>query len=585
MVAAIAGAVMLAGCSSLDLGPEPDNFLGASRSGAQSLTDPNLHASTPVAPGDLPGGAAALPAMTLPAGGVLDSSSAPATTSQATQPASTRPTGSAEGEGVEQLSVQDAILDGLRSNTNLRIQRYSVPIARMGEESARAQFDPTVDFSLSGGRDQVSHVSTTTRPAIPPSTQPRVITHAGSKTTDSIDGSATVTEFLPTGTTITAGVTTTNSFYSEASSSLVPTATVTQSLLRGAGVDVNLATLRQAEVATRISQYALRGVAEDTVANIEEAYWNLAFAERSVAIVHNALDVAQQQLDSTDATIRVGRVAETERAAAVAQVATEREDLIAAESTANTARLTFLQLITPASQPFWDRRIKLTTFPFIPTGTQDSVENHVKVALRYRPDLNEAKLQLQNGDLQIVVTKNGLLPKLDLFLTLSKTTLSSSFGPSITELNGPGYSASVGVQGEWEPINRAALASYHAAQLTRDQLQQTFDNTAQTIELDVRNQYGVVASTRLQIDATRATREADQTSLDVEQAKFLQGRSTSLLVAQAQQTLLQAQLNEVQAVTNHLNALVELYRLEGSLLLRRGLAAPGATPVEGPVWH
>jgi len=40
--------------------------------------------------------------------------------------------------------------------------------------------------------------------------------------------------------------------------------------------------------------------------------------------------------------------------------------------------------------------------------------------------------------------------------------------------------------------------------------------------------------------------------------------------------LLQSRLQEVQAMTNHLKSLVTLYRLEGSLLVRRGLEAPGA---------
>jgi outer membrane protein TolC len=53
-------------------------------------------------------------------------------------------------------------------------------------------------------------------------------------------------------------------------------------------------------------------------------------------------------------------------------------------------------------------------------------------------------------------------------------------------------------------------------------------------------------------------------------------------VAQAQRDLLQSQIDEVAAVVNHLKALVELYRQDGSLLERRGIAAPGQEPVELP---
>jgi hypothetical protein len=57
------------------------------------------------------------------------------------------------------------------------------------------------------------------------------------------------------------------------------------------------------------------------------------------------------------------------------------------------------------------------------------------------------------------------------------------------------------------------------------------------------------------------------------------GRSTSFLVAQAQRDLVSSQIYEVEAVINYLKALVDLHRLEGSLLTRRGISAPGQEPV------
>jgi outer membrane protein TolC len=53
------------------------------------------------------------------------------------------------------------------------------------------------------------------------------------------------------------------------------------------------------------------------------------------------------------------------------------------------------------------------------------------------------------------------------------------------------------------------------------------------------------------------------------------GRSTALLVAQAQRDVLSSQVGEVDAVVRHLQALVEFYRLEGTLLERRGIALGG----------
>jgi outer membrane protein len=537
-------AAVLAGCESwTDIGPEPDNFVGRGVSESR-LTDPSLKAVIPHVAGDEPGGGVPVP-------GAFNS--APAT-APASVPADALH---------ESLSVQDAILTGLEHNVNLRVQRLSVPISRTNQEQARSNFDPTVSYSLQGGRSGGN----------------------ASGTVDSISGSATITEFLPTGTTIQAGITTSNNFYSESALAQGGNLTVTQSLLRGAGLDVNLASLRQAELSTKITQYQLRNVAESLVAGIESAYWDLAFAERQVVIVQNSLDLAQKQLDDTTARIKVGKLSQSELPAAQAQVASRREDLINASSNLETARLRFLQLLSPAKSDFWKRSVSLTTLPFIPQGTMDAVDSHVDVAMRFRTDLNQALLQLQRGDLEIVRTKNGLLPKLDLFASLGKSGSSGEYGDSIAKaFNGPNYQAVIGVKGDWDPINRSAEATFHAAQLTREQLQGTLDNQRQLAQLDVRGQYIEVVRTRRQIDATRATREAQQATFDVQKGKLDAGNGTSLDLAIAQNSLLNAQLSEVQAVTSHLKALVTLYQLEGTLLLRRGIQAPGDQPVGALAW-
>jgi outer membrane protein len=544
---AVAVAAALAGCESwTNIGPEPDNFVG--RGTVETpLTDPSLKAVIPHVAGDEPGGGVPVPGTTIPA--------------TATAPAATVP---------ESLSVQDAILTGLEHNVNLRIQRLNVPISRTSQEQARSNFDPSVSFSLQGGRSGNAF---------------QTGSNSAYSTVDSISGSASVTEFLPTGTTIQASITTSNNFYSESALTQGGNLTVTQSLLRGAGLDVNLASLREAEIATRVTQYQLRNAAESLVASIESAYWDLAYAERQVVIVQNSLALSQSQLDDTNARVNVGKISPSELPAAQAQVATQREALINANSNLESSRLNFLQLLTPSDRQFWTRSVNLTTLPFIPQGDMDPVDSHVEVAMRFRPDLNQALLQLQRGDLEIVRTKNGLLPRLDLFTTLSKNGSSGVYIDSLGKaFNGPNYQAVLGVKGDWEPINRAAEASYRSAQLSREQLQSTLDNQRQLAQLDVRSQYIEVLRTRRQIDATHATREAQQATYDVQKGKLDAGNGTSLDLAIAQNALLNSQLSEVQAVTNHLKALVSLYQQEGTLLLRRGIQAPGAEPVSGPVW-
>ena len=82
--------------------------------------------------------------------------------------------------------------------------------------------------------------------------------------------------------------------------------------------------------------------------------------------------------------------------------------------------------------------------------------------------------------------------------------------------------------------------------------------------------------------ATVITRRLQEEKVRAEMEKFRVGKSTTLLVAQTQRDLLLSQINEVMAVVANLKALVELFRFEGSLLERRGIAAPGREPVQMP---
>jgi outer membrane protein TolC len=142
------------------------------------------------------------------------------------------------------------------------------------------------------------------------------------------------------------------------------------------------------------------------------------------------------------------------------------------------------------------------------------------------------------------------------------------------------YDALAGVRFHYPFFNRDAAAVHRRALLTRDQAQRALENLTQLVEVDVRTAYLEVDRTHQQIAASSATRKFDEEKLRTETEKLRVGKSTSFLVAQAQRDLLVSRIAEVRALANYLKALVDLYRLDGSLLERRGIAAPGREPVE-----
>jgi outer membrane protein TolC len=262
--------------------------------------------------------------------------------------------------------------------------------------------------------------------------------------------------------------------------------TVTQALLRGLDVQANMARVNQARFDTLISQYELRGFTEILLEQVESKFWDHALAQRQIEIYTDSLNLAEKQMAETQERIKIGDLAETELAAAQAEVALGRENLINARSALARERLDLLRLLNPSGSMDWNRQILLHYETSPPDVELNDVEEHVQVAMRMRPDLNQARLEIQRGDLEVVRTKNGLLPKMDMFISFGKTGYADTFNRALDDMDEDRYDVTWGLVLEGAPLNRGERARYSRAVLGRQQLRRALENLSQLIQVDVR---------------------------------------------------------------------------------------------------
>lgn len=472
--------------------------------------------------------------------------------------------------GPLRISVQDAILSAMENNPSLVVERFNPEIRKTFTEEEQAVFDPVLGAEIAFERNDVAQTSLTSRGTL-------------DTTTDVYEGSVSLKEYFPTGTFMELGfsgsVTDSDQAedpYAKARVGL----SVTQSLLRGFGTEVNQARIQQSRLETAISTYELRGFSEALIEQVENAYWDYALAQREIEIFEESLKLANQQLAETEEMIRVGVMAEAELAAVQAEVAGQKQGLINAKSALISNRNLLLRLLNPPGETLWDREVSLVHPPSLPDADLGEIGEHVTISQRMRPEINQAKLDIQRNQLDVVRTRNGMLPVMDLFINLGKTGYADSFSGAVDDLPGDNYDVLVGLNFERPIRNRSAKAQHRRSLLQESQAEKTLENLSQLIELDVRNAYIEVNRTREQIAASAATRKFQEEKLRIETEKFRVGRSTNLLVAQAQRDLLVNRIAEVNTVVNYLKALTSFYRMEGSLLERRGIAAPGRKPVD-----
>ncbi|MGA1795877.1 MAG: TolC family protein [bacterium] len=451
------------------------------------------------------------------------------------------------------IGIGDALLTALKNNHALAIERLNPAIRRTFEDQEAASFDPVLS-----GDASYSHQE------------------AGDEQTRGSDAGVEVSKLFSTGTR--AGVELSNDrawsdLYGDQHTTRAGL-NLSQSLLRGAGRKVNLASLRQARIDTFSSRHEFRGFVESFIADVEKTYWEYALSLRRIEIFTESLSLAEHQMKETEERIRIGVLPEIEYAAAQAEVALRKEDLINARSELAKVRLRLLRLLNPSGSGLWDREIVLQDQPAVPEVSLDGVDAHVDVGLRMRSDVNQARMQQERGDLEVVKTRNGLLPRMDFFITLGMSGYADSFSGSIEDLDGRNYDVGAGISLEYPFFNRDAKARHERAVLSSSQADESVRNLEQLVQLDVRSAYIEVNRTREQVSATAATRALQEEKMRAETEKFRVGKSTSLLVAQTQRDLVASRIAEIQAIVGFLTALIDLYRLEGSLLDRRGISVP-----------
>lgn len=482
------------------------------------------------------------------------------------EPNATEPSAAAaptDGVDTVTLSVEEALMLALENNEDLRVRRYEPQVTGAFEHIERGVFDPVLFAEFLYERERTEEISR--------STQDRFDVDARAT-----EARAGVRKRFATGTDVEVALE-----HDSAQSNRTPDQqnatlglTITQSLIRGRRPAVNLARVRQAEYATAASRYQLRGFVETLLADTKIAYWRLVLAQEEINIFESSLELSQRQLAEIEQSIEVGAIPATEAAAARTEVAIREQALIDARSELKAAQIRLLRLVNPGGGVSMLADVATTSRPETEATAIEDVEERVRLALVARSDLNEARMLREDRRLETIVTRDGLLPRLDFFVRMGGSGYSDQLLGSLGRLGDDTYDLQVGIRYEQTLRNRSAKGRHLAAWARRRQAMEAIENLEQIIRLDVLLAANEVDRTRQQIAATTATRTLQETTVEVERERFAVGSSTALLVAQAQRDLLAAQIAEIEAVVDYRIALVRLYLAEGSMIERHGLEMP-----------
>jgi outer membrane protein TolC len=342
--------------------------------------------------------------------------------------------------------------------------------------------------------------------------------------------------------------------------------TLTQPLLKNFGFEANETNIRIASNNQSISQEQLRLRVSNITTQVQNAYAELVFAIDNLEVQRRSLRLAQELVTLNKARVRAGVAAPVEVTQAEAQEAANVQNVILAEKGVRDAEDTLKVILNVPAGMDWGREIQPTYhLTFEPKSF--NLEETIQRALENRYEYKSAKLDIQNKELNVRLTRNQLLPDLALTGSVATNGFGTSYGANMSGLgSGDFVSYSVGVVLTVPLGNRTAEASYTSAKLTVEQAKTSLKQLELQITQQAREAVRRVEAFAKRVDANRAARALAEEQLRVEQRRLEAGVSTTFNVLSFQRDLSAAQGNELRAVADYFEALANLESVRGTVL-------------------
>ena len=463
------------------------------------------------------------------------------------------------------LTLEEAINRVLEKNFNLRVQGYNSANAKENLVISKAAFDPT--FTAVGSTAHTQGVTNgvdafgnlTTAGYRQTQSQLRVGVVQNLVTGAAVDASANLLRTSSNFPTYSF-----NPAYNSAFS-----LSLTQPLLKGAGLTVNRATIETAKLGITIANLNYKGSVLQAVRDTESAYYTLAFARGQLAVKQRSLELAQRLFDENKVKRNTGVSTDLDVLTAEVGVATAQNGVVLAQQQVHNSEDNLLALTgqfefntPPGTVSFADY-----------VDPAPSITDAFRLARDLQPTYVATLSVIKQLELAVTVANNGRLPTLNFDGAVGFNGLDHSANSSIDNLRtGDNYnwqadlslSVPLGLRAD-RARARIALNNLHQEQAQLQQIEQN-------LLVQVRAAVLAVATNIESVQISAKTTQLAEKQYELQKAKFDAGLSTSRDVLQSQTDLETARVNDLQAKVNLRIAVANLHQLDGSSIDRFHIA-------------
>ena len=392
----------------------------------------------------------------------------------------------------------------------------------------------------------------------------------------------------------------------------------TQPLLRGRKTDENRRRVEIAKKNLSLTDAQFRRRATEVITNVEQAYWELAYALRNLQIQIDAVKQSRAQAESDRRQVEKGVIAPIDLLESETQVKNFEQAVYAAQEGVSRAENGLKRMLAP------DRRAGLWSKALLPStpvnleAPRVALEEAVRSALSNRLELAELETNKEINKIDQRFYRDQTRPQVDLTASYSSNALAGSlrdeanplvsglvslqnrvnelsalsglpalptttfdtngrivggYGQSLQNLfaqNNP--TVKVGVRISLPLRNRTAKANYARSLTEGRRVENQRAKTEQAIEAEVRDTLQALRSSEARLAAAAAARSTAEQQYQSERRKFQSGMSTAYMVSQRQIDVINARGRELQAQTDLNKSAADFRRATGSTLQTHNIA-------------
>jgi HAE1 family hydrophobic/amphiphilic exporter-1 len=492
------------------------------------------------------------------------------------------------------MTLQDAIGMALENNRDIEVTRKNVLIAEFDLKAARGVYEPHFQGQTYYERSTVPNVS--------------IFSTNQTTTQGTFLGNASLNSYLPGFGTVVAATANNQRVTSNNPISILSPQynsslgfSITQPLFRGRTIDPQRRTIEIAKRNLSLTDAQFRQKAIEIVANVERAYWDLAYTLRNLQVQRDGVRDAKTQLEHNRRLVDEGQLAPIDVVAAETQVANYEQAVYDALNLVNAAENNLKNLISPnRTEKLWSQAITPTDPVSLVVPTV-SLETATEQAINNRPELELNKVQKEINDIDRKFYKSQRQPQIDLIASYNSSGIGGNANPNfsspfcltnpdpaacnatllapvLSNLGGPSTAYSdifankyptyrVGVQFNI-PIfgDRTSRAQLGRALVEGERIDTQRQALEQTIQVEVRNALQVVRTAEARLRSASIARENSEKQYDSEKRKLDSGQSDIYRVLERQTALTAARSNELRAQTELNKAVADLGRAMGNSL-------------------